>query len=69
MNNIRDFAGKQPGIGEGAWVDESAVVIGDVTLGAQSSIWPLTVVRGDIHAITIGARSNIQDGSVLHVTH
>ncbi|MES9899280.1 MAG: gamma carbonic anhydrase family protein [Sedimenticola sp.] len=69
MNNIRDFAGKQPDIGEGAWVDESAVVIGDVTLGAQSSIWPLTVVRGDIHAITIGARSNIQDGSVLHVTH
>ncbi|MES9879613.1 MAG: gamma carbonic anhydrase family protein [Sedimenticola sp.] len=69
MNNIRDFAGKQPMIADDAWVDESALVIGDVTLGPQSSIWPLTVVRGDIHSITIGARSNIQDGSVLHVTH
>ncbi len=69
MNNIRDFAGKRPVIGDDAWVDESAVVIGDVTIGANSSIWPLTVVRGDIHTITIGSRSNIQDGCVLHVTH
>ncbi|MES9880683.1 MAG: gamma carbonic anhydrase family protein [Sedimenticola sp.] len=69
MNNIRDFVGKRPVIDGDAWVDESAVVIGDVTIGANSSIWPLTVVRGDIHAITIGSRSNIQDGCVLHVTH
>ncbi len=69
MPNIRPFNGMQPKIATDAWVDESAVVIGDVEIGAGSSIWPLTVVRGDIHAIRIGERSNIQDGSVLHVTH
>ncbi|MCP3869718.1 MAG: gamma carbonic anhydrase family protein [Gammaproteobacteria bacterium] len=69
MNLIRTFDGKTPDIAPDAWVDPSAVIIGDVTIGAQSSIWPLTVVRGDIHRITIGSRTNIQDGSVLHVTH
>jgi carbonic anhydrase/acetyltransferase-like protein (isoleucine patch superfamily) len=44
-------------------------VLGDVEIGADSSLWPMTVARGDIHRIRIGARSNIQDGSVLHVTH
>jgi carbonic anhydrase/acetyltransferase-like protein (isoleucine patch superfamily) len=69
MANIRTFEGVAPRIADDAWVDESAVVIGDVEIGAASSVWPLTVVRGDIHAIRIGERSNIQDGSVLHVTH
>jgi carbonic anhydrase/acetyltransferase-like protein (isoleucine patch superfamily) len=69
MPDIRSFAGHTPRIAEDAWIDESAVVIGDVQVGAGSSIWPLTVVRGDIHSIRIGQRSNIQDGSVLHVTH
>jgi carbonic anhydrase/acetyltransferase-like protein (isoleucine patch superfamily) len=69
MNNVRPFDGIAPKLGEGAWVDPSAVVIGDVELGDQVSVWPMTVIRGDIHRIRIGARSNIQDGSVLHVTH
>ncbi|EGV31799.1 transferase hexapeptide repeat containing protein [Thiorhodococcus drewsii AZ1] len=68
-SNIRPFEGRSPLIAENAWVDDTAVVIGDVTLGAESSIWPLCVVRGDIHRIEIGARTNIQDGSVLHVSH
>ncbi len=66
---IRDFAGVQPRIDASAWVDESAQVIGDVVLDADVSVWPLAVVRGDINSIRIGARSNIQDGCVLHVTH
>jgi carbonic anhydrase/acetyltransferase-like protein (isoleucine patch superfamily) len=66
---IRDFEGHAPHIAPGAWVDETALVIGDVVIGADSSVWPMTVVRGDIQRIEIGARTNIQDGSVLHVTH
>lgn len=66
---IRSFEQHTPRIDTSAWVDDSALVIGNVSIGADSSIWPMSVVRGDIHAITIGARSNIQDGSVLHVTH
>ncbi|MEW7976635.1 MAG: gamma carbonic anhydrase family protein [Candidatus Sedimenticola endophacoides] len=69
MSNVRPFDGMQPKIAEEAWVDPSAVVIGDVEIGPGASIWPLTVVRGDIHRIRIGAGSNIQDGSVVHVTH
>ena len=66
---IRDFEGFQPQLGEGAWVDPQALVLGQVTLGADVSIWPMAVVRGDVNSITIGARSNIQDNSTLHVTH
>ena len=69
MSSIRPFHGKHPRIAADAWVDKSAVVIGDVEIGAGSSIWPLSVVRGDIHTIRIGRRTNIQDGCVLHVTH
>ena len=69
MAHIRTFDGKWPSIAEGAWVDETAVVIGDVTLGPGASIWPHCVVRGDIHRIAIGAETNIQDGSILHVSH
>lgn len=50
-------------------MDPTAIVIGDVEIGAGSSVWPLTVVRGDIHKIRIGKRTSVQDGSVLHVTH
>lgn len=66
---IRTFQGKTPQLGERAFVDATAVVIGDVELGADSSVWPLTVIRGDMHRIRIGARTSIQDGSVLHITH
>ena len=51
------------------YVDPSAVVIGRVTIGDDSSVWPTAVVRGDVNTIAIGARTSIQDGSVLHVTH
>lgn len=66
---IRSFQGILPTIGRGAYVDEAAQVIGDVTLGEDSSVWPLTTVRGDVNRIVIGARSNIQDNSCLHVVH
>ncbi|MCG6861163.1 MAG: gamma carbonic anhydrase family protein [Chromatiaceae bacterium] len=69
MSNVRSFRGKHPQIAGDAWVDESAVVIGDVTIGPRSSIWPLCVIRGDIHRIEIGTDTNIQDGTVLHVSH
>jgi len=65
---IRAFKGHQPSIADSAWVDESAQVIGDVSLGEDVSIWPTTVLRGDVQGITVGARTNIQDGSVVHVT-
>lgn len=67
--SIRDFEGQTPLIHASAYVDTQAMVCGRVTIGADSSIWPMTVVRGDINTITIGERTNIQDGSVLHVTH
>lgn len=69
MTNIRSYQGLEPHIAADAYVDENAVVIGDVELGQQASIWPMAVVRGDIHRIRIGAGSNVQDGSILHVSH
>lgn len=66
---IRSYQGKHPAIAASAYVDDSAVVIGDVTIGEDSSLWPQVVARGDVNIITIGSRTNIQDGSVLHVTH
>ena len=64
---IRSYRGRQPQIAATAYVDSAAVVIGDVSLGEHSSVWPCAVIRGDVHWIRIGARSNIQDGSALHV--
>lgn len=66
---IRKFEQYDPQIAESAFVDDSAVVTGDVVIGADSSIWPMCSVRGDIHSIRIGERTNIQDGSILHVSH
>ncbi len=66
---VRTFQGITPIIGARAYVDESAVVIGRVTIGEDASIWPFAVLRGDVHEIHVGARTSIQDGSVLHVTH
>lgn len=56
-----------PQIAASAYVDPAAVVIGDVDIGDDSSVWPCVVIRGDVHYIRIGARTNVQDGSVLHV--
>ncbi|MFA5677037.1 MAG: gamma carbonic anhydrase family protein [Pseudomonas sp.] len=67
--NIRRFAGHAPQLGERVFVDASAVVLGDVQLGDDCSVWPATVIRGDMHRIRIGARTSVQDGSVLHITH
>ena len=67
--NIRPYLGQLPTLGEGVYVDRTASVIGDVVLGDDVSIWPGTVVRGDVNFIRIGARTNIQDGSVVHVSH
>lgn len=64
---IRPIRGKTPLLGEGAWVAGTAMVIGDVTLGKNASIWYGAVVRGDVEKIRIGADSNIQDNSVIHV--
>ncbi len=69
MKNIRSFEDYIPQLADSVFVDESAVVTGNVSIGEDSSIWPCCSVRGDIHSISIGARSNIQDGSILHVTH
>ena len=66
---IRKFKSYEPSIGLRVYVDEQATVIGDVTLGDDCSVWPQTVIRGDIKPINVGARTNIQDGSVVHVTH
>ncbi|HXZ12441.1 MAG TPA: gamma carbonic anhydrase family protein [Candidatus Sulfotelmatobacter sp.] len=64
---IRAFRGRTPKIAASAYIDPAAVIIGDVSIGEDSSIWPGVVIRGDVNYIRIGARTNIQDGSVLHV--
>ena len=66
---IRPFEGHAPKLGAAAYVDEHALVVGDVEIGDDSSVWPMTVLRGDVHQIRVGARTNIQDGSIVHVTH
>jgi gamma-carbonic anhydrase len=65
---IRTFRGKTPQLGEGVFVAENAAIIGDVVIGAESSIWYGTQVRGDVMPIRVGARTSIQDNSVVHVT-
>lgn len=67
--DIRPFGGHMPQLSSDGFVDKTAVLIGDIVLGAESSVWPLCVLRGDVNTIRIGCRSNIQDGSVLHVSH
>lgn len=66
---IRSYQGKYPRIAPTAYVDETAVVIGDVAIGEHSSLWPMVVARGDVNFIVIGDYTNIQDGAILHVTH
>ena len=66
---IRSHNGKTPDIHASAYIDDTALVIGDVSIGEDSSLWPMVVARGDVNSIRIGHHTNIQDGSVLHVTH
>jgi carbonic anhydrase/acetyltransferase-like protein (isoleucine patch superfamily) len=65
---LRGFASRRPHLDSTVFLDESAVVIGEVTVGAESSIWPQAVLRGDVGPIHIGCRTNIQDGCILHGT-
>ena len=69
MNQIRSFEQHTPAIDPQAWLDPLSLVIGDVEIGAHSSLWPLVVARGDINRIRIGCETNIQDGCVLHNSH
>ena len=64
---IRSYRGRTPQIPASAYIDPDAVIIGEVTIGELSSVWPGVVIRGDVNWIRVGARTNIQDGSVLHV--
>ncbi len=68
MRNIKSYKRITPTIKENCYIDDSAVLYGDITLGEDVSIWPLVAARGDVNTISIGARTNVQDGSVLHVT-
>ena len=66
---LRPFRGRLPVVHASVYVDPSAQVIGDVEIGADSSVWMNAVVRGDVNYIRIGARSNVQDGTIIHVMH
>ncbi|MBW7984987.1 gamma carbonic anhydrase family protein [Enterobacillus tribolii] len=67
--SLRAYRSSFPQVASSTFVDPSSVVIGDVTLADDVSIWPLVAIRGDVNFIAIGARTNIQDGTVIHVTH
>ncbi len=69
MSSLRSYKGISPQIGERVYIDSSSVLVGDIKIGNDSSIWPLVAARGDVNHIHIGERTNVQDGSVLHVTH
>ncbi len=66
---IENYLTHQPQIADSAWVHPSAVVIGKVWLGKDVGVWPCAVLRGDVHDLKIGNRSNVQDGAVIHATH
>ena len=65
---LRSYKGIRPILGNNNYIDNSAVIVGDITLANDVSIWPLVAARGDVNTIKIGARTNIQDGTILHVT-
>lgn len=66
---LRPYKNVLPKIAGKTYIDDSAVVIGDVEIGEDSSVWPLCVIRGDVNRIRIGSRTNVQDGTIIHVTH
>lgn len=65
---IRSYKGITPSFNSSVYVDESSILVGDITIGEDSSVWPLVAARGDVNYIRIGKRTNIQDGSVLHLS-
>ena len=67
LPDIRPYRGKHPQIAASAYVDPASVIVGDVVIGEDSSVWPLCVIRGDVNYVRIGSRTNVQDGSILHV--
>lgn len=69
VSPLRTFLGHTPKPGARVFIDPQSTVIGDVELGDDVSVWPMTVIRGDMHRIRIGARTSVQDGAVLHITH
>lgn len=69
MNIPRPYLDKLPQLGERVYIDPAATVIGEVELGDDVSVWPGTIIRGDVNFIRIGARTNVQDGTVIHVSH
>lgn len=66
---IREFEHYQPEIDSTAFIDPTALVIGNVRIGADTSVWPMATIRGDVNRIEIGARTSVQDGAILHATH
>lgn len=67
--SIRSYKNSTPSLGQRVYIDPAAVVIGDVEMGDDSSVWPCAVIRGDMHRIRIGERTSVQDGAILHITH
>ena len=67
--DLRPYRNTAPSLGARVYVDPAATVIGDVVLGDDVSVWPATVIRGDVNFVRIGARTSVQDGSVIHVSH
>ncbi len=68
-DNIRPYLDQRPRLGKRVYIDEAARVIGDIVLGDDVSVWPFTVIRGDVNFVRIGDRTNVQDGTVVHVSH
>lgn len=66
---MKSFGDHTPQIGQHVWIVDSAVIIGNIKIGDDSSVWPLVSIRVDMHQIRIGARTSIQDNSCLHITH
>ncbi|RHW76548.1 gamma carbonic anhydrase family protein [Colwellia sp. RSH04] len=68
FKNLRPYQGILPSVDDTCYIDDSAIIVGDISLAQDVSIWPLVAARGDVNIIRVGARTNIQDGTVLHVT-
>lgn len=66
---LRSYKSQRPKLGKKVFIDPASVVIGDVELGDDCSVWPCAVIRGDMHAIRVGERTSVQDGAILHITH